>query len=178
MRGTADRNPPLHRVETRAAYGKADSDPPPPSYPPRAGMTTRHKLICSQCDIHILVGTRHVASADDMSPVSIVMIQTVGRDMSRPYPRRVHRIAFTVIVLFWRVRAAERNPPLHSYAMGSGQNWRRPQRVQCWPRQTLSNCSMAASIREGSLVRIPASKLRRSALFMPMPAPVRLAEPI
>ena len=34
-----------------------------------------------------MVGTRHVASADDKSLVSIVIkvIQTVGRDMSRPY---------------------------------------------------------------------------------------------
>ena len=62
--------------------------------------------------------------------------------------------------------------------MGSVQYWRRPQRVQCSPRHTLSNCSQAASINEASSVSIPASKLRRLLLFIPMPAPVRLAEPM
>ena len=62
--------------------------------------------------------------------------------------------------------------------MGSEQYCRRPQRVQCSPRQTLSNCSQAASIKVGSSVRIPASKLRRLLLFIPIPAPVRLAEPM
>lgn len=64
------------------------------------------------------------------------------------------------------------------YLIGSVQYWRRPQRVQCSPRQTLSNCSQAASIRDASSVSIPASKLRRLLLFMPIPAPVRLAEPM
>ena len=37
---------------------------------------------------------------------------------------------------------------------------------------------MAASMKPGSSVNIPASKLRLAADFIPMPAPVRLAEPI
>ena len=37
---------------------------------------------------------------------------------------------------------------------------------------------MAASTRAGSSVRIPASKFRVVAPFMPIPAPVRLAEPM
>ncbi len=42
------------------------------------------------------------------------------------------------------------------------------------PIQMASNCSLAAFTSSRSLVRIPASKLRRFSLFMPMPAPVRL----
>ena len=50
--------------------------------------------------------------------------------------------------------------------------------AQWVPCQTLSRWSAAASTKEGSSVRIPASKLRLPSPFMPMPAPVRLAEPI
>ena len=62
--------------------------------------------------------------------------------------------------------------------IGSVQYWRRPQRVQCSPCRTLSNCSQTASIIYASPVRIPTSKLRRLLLFIPMPAPVRFAEPM
>lgn len=65
-----------------------------------------------------------------------------------------------------------------SYCIGSAQYWRRPHFLQCSPRHTLSKCSIVDSTRPGSSVRIPASKLRRLVLFMPIPAPVRFAEPI
>ena len=43
---------------------------------------------------------------------------------------------------------------------------------------TLSNWLTAASTNSGSLVSMPASKLRRFPLFIPMPAPVKFAEPM
>lgn len=64
------------------------------------------------------------------------------------------------------------------YTIRSPQKALRPHLRQWVPIQTRSNWSMADSTRAGSLVRIPASKLRRRLLFMPMPAPVRLAEPM
>ena len=64
-----------------------------------------------------------------------------------------------------------------SYFIGSAQYSLRPQSLQNLPIHTLSNCSMAASSISGSSVRIPASKFRFFGDFMPIPAPVRLAEP-
>lgn len=62
--------------------------------------------------------------------------------------------------------------------MGSVQKDFRRHFVQCMPFHTASNWSAAASTNVGSSVRIPASKLRVEAPFMPSPAPVRLAEPM
>lgn len=64
------------------------------------------------------------------------------------------------------------------YLIRSPQNSWRPQFLQCEPIQSVSNCSMAGYTSSGSLVRIPASKLRRKLFFMPMPAPVKFAEPM
>lgn len=64
------------------------------------------------------------------------------------------------------------------YLILSLQNSWRPQFLQCEPIQSVSNCSMAGCTSAGSLVRIPASKFRRKLLFMPMPAPVKFAEPM
>lgn len=61
---------------------------------------------------------------------------------------------------------------------GSGQYSFRPQFLHLKPAQTESNWLMAASTRSGSSVRMPASKLRVRVLFIPSPAPVRLAEPM
>ena len=50
--------------------------------------------------------------------------------------------------------------------------------AQWFPCHTLSRWSAAASTKGGSFVSIPASKLRFSSPFIPIPAPVRLAEPM
>ena len=50
--------------------------------------------------------------------------------------------------------------------------------LQGTPCHTASNWSAAASTSAGASVRMPASKLRVVAPFMPSPAPVRLAEPM
>ena len=65
-----------------------------------------------------------------------------------------------------------------NYAIGSGQKSLRLQALQWRPIHSSSNWFMACSTIAGSSVRIPASKLRLSAVFMPMPAPVRLALPM
>ena len=64
-----------------------------------------------------------------------------------------------------------------SYFIGSEQYSLRPQSLQNLPIHTLSNCSMAASTISGSSVRMPASKFLFRGDFMPIPAPVRFAEP-
>ena len=64
------------------------------------------------------------------------------------------------------------------HSIESPQKALRRQVSQGSPIQTESNWAMAAETRSGSLVQRPASKLRFPSLFMPMPAPVRLAEPM
>ncbi len=61
---------------------------------------------------------------------------------------------------------------------GPGQNSLLPHPLHRNPAQTPSNCSIAASTSPGSSVRIPASKFRVRALFIPSPAPVKFADPI
>ncbi len=61
---------------------------------------------------------------------------------------------------------------------------RSPQKCLCLhpaqrrPCHTPSKWSAAASTNAGSSVNIPASKFRPFSLFIPMPAPVRFADPI
>ena len=62
--------------------------------------------------------------------------------------------------------------------IGSPQYFFRPQSLHLNPAQTESNWFMAASTSSGSSVRMPASKFLVRVLFIPIPAPVRLAEPI
>ena len=62
--------------------------------------------------------------------------------------------------------------------IGSPQYCLRPQSLHRKPAQTKSNWFIAASTRAGLSVRMPASKLRVRVLFIPIPAPVRLAEPM
>ena len=71
-----------------------------------------------------------------------------------------------------------RSPGGYLERIGSPQYFFRPQSLHLNPAQTASNRFMAASTRAGSSVRIPASKFRVRVLFIPMPAPVRLADPI
>ena len=53
-----------------------------------------------------------------------------------------------------------------------------PQSRHLNPAHTESKCSIAAATSAGSSVSMPASKLRLRPDFIPIPAPVRLAEPM
>ena len=64
------------------------------------------------------------------------------------------------------------------YFILSPQKSRRPHLSQWLPIHTLSNWFVADSTISGSLVKMPVSKLRFCGLFMPIPAPVRFAEPM
>ena len=61
--------------------------------------------------------------------------------------------------------------------MRSAQKALRLQVLQCSPDQIELKWSAAASTYTRSSVKIPASKLRLLSDFIPMPAPVRFAEP-
>ena len=62
--------------------------------------------------------------------------------------------------------------------IGSIQKALRLHLLQNLPIHTASNWFIACSTIEGASVSMPASKLRLSSLFMPIPAPVRFALPI
>ena len=62
--------------------------------------------------------------------------------------------------------------------IGSIQKTLRLHLLQNLPIHTASNWFIACSTIEGASVSMPASKLRLSSLFMPIPAPVRFALPI